>query len=102
MRSAEIGADPETGEELEKILIELPLDHWSGNGGERVWAKRLGNERYEIRNTPWYAYDTNWGDVVVCERPIFSGPSDRLEARKRVRSPHTARVVRRECRIDGP
>jgi hypothetical protein len=67
VRSAEIGTDPETGEELEKILIELPPDHWSELGGERVWAKPLGSDRYEIRNTPWYAYDMNWGDVVVCE-----------------------------------
>jgi Domain of unknown function (DUF4265) len=67
VRSAEIGTDPETGEELEKILIELPPDHWSGTGGERVWAKPLGNDRYEIRNTPWYAYDMNWGDIVVCD-----------------------------------
>jgi hypothetical protein len=67
VRSAEIGTDPETGEELEKILIELPPDHWSGTGGERVWAKRVGEDQFQIRNTPWYAYDMNWGDVVACE-----------------------------------
>ena len=22
---------------------------------------------YEVRNTPWYARDLNWGDVVRCE-----------------------------------
>jgi hypothetical protein len=67
MRSVEVGNDPETGEELEKILIELPSDHWSELGGGRVWAKPLGDDQYEIRNTPWYAYDINWGDIVVCE-----------------------------------
>jgi len=65
--SAETSIDPESGERLEKILIELPSDHWSGKGGERVWAKPLGDGRYEIRNTPWYAYDISWGDVVRCE-----------------------------------
>ena len=67
MRSAEIGTDPDSGEELEKILIELPPGHWSGNGGERVWAKRLEEGVYEVRNTPWYAYSIDWGDTVRCE-----------------------------------
>src|SRR5262245_19793597 len=67
MRSAEVGTDPETGEELEKILIELPAGHWTGKSGERVWAKPLGDQQYELRNTPWYAYDITWGDVVRCE-----------------------------------
>ena len=67
MQSAEVSTDPETGEELEKILLELPVDHWSGNTAERVWAKPLGNREYEVRNTPWYAQDVNWGDVVRCE-----------------------------------
>jgi len=65
--SAEKSVDPDTGEPLEKILIELEPGHWSGRTGERVWAKPLGERRYEIRNTPWYAYDVNWGDVVRCE-----------------------------------
>jgi hypothetical protein len=67
MRSAETYLEPESGEELEKVLIELPADHWSGKGGERVWAKRLEESLYEVRNTPWYAYEVNWGDVVRCE-----------------------------------
>jgi hypothetical protein len=65
--SAETSVDPKSGERLEKILIELPSDHWSGKGGERVWAKPLGDGLYEVRNYPWYAYDISWGDVVRCE-----------------------------------
>jgi len=67
MRSAETYLEPESGEELAKILIELPTDHWSGNGGERVWAKRLEDSLYEGRKTPWSPYEVNWGDVVRCE-----------------------------------
>ena len=66
-RSAETFVDPKTGELLEKILIELPQDHWSGHTGERVWAKPLDQDIYEIRSVPWYAYDVSWGDVVRCE-----------------------------------
>jgi hypothetical protein len=81
--SAETSVDPQTGEALEKILIELPQDHWSGRSGERVWATPLGAGLFEIRNTPWYAYDINWGDVVRCEGmspadlPIAAGVSRR-------------------------
>jgi hypothetical protein len=67
MKSAETTIDPESGESLEKILVELPSHHWSGHDGERVWAKPLEDGIYEIRNTPWYAYDLNWGDVVRCD-----------------------------------
>ena len=67
MTSAETTTDPETGERLEKILIELPPGHWSGEGGERMWAKPLEDNVYEIRNTPWYADNLNWGDVVRCD-----------------------------------
>jgi Domain of unknown function (DUF4265) len=67
LRSAQTTVDPESGELLEKILISLGPDHWSGNGAERLWAKPLADDLYEIRNTPWYAYDINWGDTVRCE-----------------------------------
>ena len=29
-----------------------------------MWAVDLGNDLYELRNTPFYAYDLNFGDVV--------------------------------------
>lgn len=47
---------------LTKVHIDLP-NHWA-TGGESVWALPLGDDLYEIRNTPFYAYDINWGDVV--------------------------------------
>jgi hypothetical protein len=65
--SAESTVDPESGEVLEKILVGLDPDHWSGTGAERLWAKPVGDGLYEVRNTPWYAYDLNWGDTVRCE-----------------------------------
>jgi len=47
---------------LTKVRVELP-NHWA-TGGESIWAANLGNGLYELRNTPFYAYDLNWGDVV--------------------------------------
>lgn len=67
LRSAETTVDPKSGELLEKVLVWLGPDHWSGNAAERLWAKPLGDDLYEVRNTPWYAYDINWGDTVRCE-----------------------------------
>lgn len=49
-------------ENLEKVFVDLP-NHWAV-GGESMWAKPLGNDLFEIRNTPFYAYGLNWGDIV--------------------------------------
>jgi len=49
-------------EELVKVLVDLP-NHWA-TGGESLWAKSLGNNAFELRNTPFYAYGLNWGDIV--------------------------------------
>ena len=38
---------------------------------ETLWAKPLGNDLYELDNTPWYAYGVSWKDVIEA-RP--SGP----------------------------
>jgi hypothetical protein len=34
-----------------------------------MWAKPLGNDEYELRNSPFYAYGLNWGDVVKAVAP---------------------------------
>ncbi len=47
---------------LTKVHIDLP-NHWA-TGGESLWALPLGDDLYEIRNSPFYAYGINWGDVV--------------------------------------
>jgi hypothetical protein len=52
----------ERDEQLTKVLVDLP----GGNGpsGERLWAKPLGGDLYELRNIPWFAYDLHFYDVV--------------------------------------
>lgn len=49
-------------EPLTKVHINLP-NHWATDG-ESLWAMPLGNDLYELRNTPFYAYGLNWGDIV--------------------------------------
>jgi len=31
---------------------------------ECVWAEPLGDDRYRIDNTPWFAYGVSWKDIV--------------------------------------
>jgi len=52
----------ESQEGLEKVYVDLP-NHWAV-GGESMWAKPLGNNLYEIHNTPFYAYGINYLDIV--------------------------------------
>ena len=54
-------------EGLVKVLVDLP-NHWA-TGAESMWAKPLGNDEYELRNSPFYAYGLNWGDVVKAVAP---------------------------------
>lgn len=77
-------------EALTKVHIDLP-NHWAA-GGESIWAHPLGEDLYELRNVPFYAYDLNYLDVV---RATSDGPALKPEVREVVRrSGHrTLRVV---------
>jgi hypothetical protein len=48
--------------DLTKVRIDLP-NHWA-TGGESLWAKPVGVDTYEVRNTPFHAYDINFLDIV--------------------------------------
>ena len=54
-------------EQLTKIVVDLP-NHWA-TGGVSMWAKPLGEDLYEIRNVPLYAYGLNFGDIVRAIEP---------------------------------
>ena len=53
---------PTEEESLTKVHIDLP-NHWATDG-ESLWALPMGEDLYEIRNTPFHAYGLNWGDIV--------------------------------------
>src|SRR4051812_15609767 len=50
-------------ETLARIHVDLP-NHW-GTSGESLSAVPLGDDVYEVRNAPFYAYNINYGDHVV-------------------------------------
>ena len=54
-------------EELGHVILEVNDDSARGTSGERVWAKDLGNDFWEIRNTPWHTCAVAWGDVVLAK-----------------------------------
>ena len=54
-------------EQLTKVVVDLP-NHWAV-GGEGMWAKSLGDDLYEIRSVPFYAYGLSFGDVVRAVQP---------------------------------
>jgi hypothetical protein len=61
----------EDGPPLRKILIRVD---WSKElKEETLWAKPLGEDLYEVRNSPFCAYGLNWGDVVRCSASAEGG-----------------------------
>jgi hypothetical protein len=60
----EVTTSDEDGTPLVKVLVEY-VDAGIEKT-ERFWAKPLGGDLYEVRNTPWYLYGLNWGDTVRC------------------------------------
>jgi hypothetical protein len=52
-----------TEADLVKVFVDLP-NHWDSKG-ESMWARPLGNDLYEIHNSPFAAYDLNYLDVVL-------------------------------------
>jgi hypothetical protein len=58
-------------EALVKVFVEL---HDAPFETESFWAKPLGNDLYELRNSPWYAFDLHFCDVV---RAVPDNPDEK-------------------------
>jgi Domain of unknown function (DUF4265) len=56
-----------------KVLFRVPEDDGSANV-ETLWAYDLGNDRYRLDNSPFYAYSVSVGDIVFA-------PADPAEGR---------------------
>ena len=77
---------------LTKLQVELP--NHGGVGGESMWARELGANRFRLENVPFYAYDLNFHDVVEAH-PLGADQQPTVQ-RVIERSGHTTLRVRFE------
>lgn len=66
-RSPLTGATAKLESELVRIRVKLPKDAPYQN--ESFWAKPVGRNLYELQNSPWYAFDLHFHDVVRATAP---------------------------------
>jgi Domain of unknown function (DUF4265) len=53
--------------DLLKVAVQLESGAWHGHALEKLWAERVGDGRYRLRNTPFYAKGLSFEDVVFAE-----------------------------------
>ena len=65
---------------IAKVVFRLEADAWHGHAAEGLWADVVSENRYRLRNSPFYARDVSFGDVVFVQlgsddRLLFAGVS---------------------------
>ena len=55
-----------------KVLFRVVAGDGSANV-ETLWAYDLGENRYKIDNSPFYAYGVSWGDTVLAPHSAAEG-----------------------------
>lgn len=51
-------------EDLVKVLFQLEPDAWHGSATETLWAERVDQRRFRLRNVPFFAFGVSVEDVV--------------------------------------
>ncbi|MGP2655911.1 DUF4265 domain-containing protein [Malaciobacter sp. WC5094] len=49
---------------MKKVIVNLDENLWHGKSAERLWAKELDNNLYQIDNIPIFAMNISLGDIV--------------------------------------
>ena len=53
---------------LKKVVFLLNSSDWHGSNSETLWAAPMGSNLYRLENTPFFALDVSYQDVVLaCE-----------------------------------
>jgi hypothetical protein len=55
-----------------KVLFSITEDDGTASV-ETLWAFDLGDDRYKLDNSPFYAYGVSWGDTVLAPRDGAEG-----------------------------
>jgi uncharacterized protein DUF4265 len=50
---------------LVKVTFELEPSDWHDHATESVWAEHLGDNKYRVKNVPFYACGVSYDDVVI-------------------------------------
>lgn len=50
--------------DLVKVLFQLEAGAWHGSATETLWAERVGERRFRLRNVPFFAFGVALEDVV--------------------------------------
>jgi len=72
-----------------KILFRVPADD-GADDVETLWAKPVGDDQYEVANSPFYAYGVSWKDTVFA--PF--DPAEEMPCVQRVVTKSGHRTVR--------
>ena len=74
-----------------KVLFRVAEEDGSANV-ETLWAANLGNDEYQLDNSPFYAYSVSWQDVVYAPfNPTEGHPT--FERLSRKSGNRTVRVI---------
>lgn len=57
-----------TDEVFTKIVVDLP-EAEDGISGEGLWTVKVGQDLYEVRNSPWHTLEINFHDLVKAIEP---------------------------------
>lgn len=52
----------------EKVVFKLGNDAWHGYQTEALWAKKVEDDVYQLDNSPFFANDVSYRDVIAVER----------------------------------
>lgn len=47
-----------------KVVLRLDPDAWHGSATETIWTEWLGENRYLVENSPFYAFGVSYQDVI--------------------------------------
>jgi hypothetical protein len=52
------------GGELVKVVFQLEPGAWHGSGTETLWAERVDERRFRLRNVPFFVFGVGVDDVI--------------------------------------
>jgi hypothetical protein len=90
-----VTSDQEAPEGFVRLLVPLERDPGpEGPQFEWLWAEPLGNQRYRIESSPFFAYGLSYDDVVRAGEPEgAAGENPRLEDVERKGGHRTLRIA---------